>query len=141
MTSTVKIRTAKAIDILKDSIKSKKTELTNYNKLVAQYKKDKNVWEAKVIREAQKAALSTGRLYSDHGSKVIVLFDFSPTSRSPQSPTQFIAVKEGRYSSKYPKSDVLAEQIQKSEALLTMLLLTEDEFVSAAVYKDIASLI
>jgi hypothetical protein len=141
MTSTVKIRTTKAIDLLNDSIKVKKTELDDLNKAVAQYKKDYKAWEDKTIKEAKKAALSSGRITNGSSGGTCVTFTFKATSSAPKGPEEYVVVKEKGYNYTSNKKELLQKQIQKSEALLTMLKLTEDEFVSATVYKDITSML
>jgi predicted GTPase len=134
--STVKIRTAVAIDLLKDSIKTKKAELADLNKAIEKYKKDYDVWQEKTKKEALKAALSDASVsyyFYDFNktSKVEIKFIFVPTSQPPLNPEK----GEG------PKVFEYSNQITQAERLLKMLSLTEDEFVSAAVYKDIASMI
>jgi len=142
-TSTVKIRTAKAIDLLKDSIKIKKTDLTTHKKLLDQYNKDYKVWCDKVVKEAQKVALTKGKLMNSSSSKVVrVEFNFEPSVPAPKAPEQYVMMNDNKnYQYRVEKVNYLEQQIQKAESLLTMLQLTEDEFVSAAVYKDISSMI
>jgi hypothetical protein len=142
MASTVKIRTIKAIDLLKDSIQAKKAELASFNKAMEQYKKDYKVWADATIKEAKKAPLSSGEILNGTSAGARVSFTFKATTAAPKAPNKYVQVRESRgYSYRKDKKELLQEQIEKSEALLKMLNLTEDEFVGAAVYKDIASML
>ncbi len=139
MAGVIKISTKKAIALLEETLKSKKASLAQYEKEEAQYEKDVNTWVADMMKESRKQITSiTSKNVHHYGEEVRVTFDFAPSRPYPK-PKEKKKIADGTNYS-FEDSNYFNRQVKQLESLLQMLKLTDDEYVNASVYKDIASL-
>ena len=125
----VKVSTAKLIKALESALAKREKEVSDYKKAKDAFDKEYEAFEKSLVKMVgtSKLTLKTSRLSSswrDDPQEVIFTFQVSSSVKVPQAPESI-----GHYHS---------HQIEEIKNAISILKMTDDEFVGTSTYKGVA---
>jgi hypothetical protein len=125
----VKVSTAKLIKALEGALAKRQKEVADYKKAKEAYDKEYADFEKSLIKlvGTNKLTLKSSRIqngWRDEPKELIVSFTISPSLKEPQEPESI-----GYYHN---------SQIEEISNAISILKMTDDEFVGTSTYKGVA---
>jgi len=124
----VKVSTSKLIKALEGALAKREKEVSDYKKARETYEKDYEAFEKSLIKlvGTNKLTLKSSRIQSwrDDPKELIVSYIISPSLKEPQAPESI--------------GHMHNHQIEEIKNAISILKMTDDEFVGTSTYKGVA---
>jgi hypothetical protein len=125
----VKVSTAKLIKALEVALAKREKEVADYKKAREAYEKEHEAFEKSLVKlvGTSKLTFKSSRVqdsWRDEMREVTLTFNLSPSVKLPESPEHI-----GHYH---------ANQIEEIKNAISILKMTDDEFVGTSTYKGVA---